>query len=232
MQLGIMQPYLFPYIGYFQLISVVDKFIILDDVNYIKKGWINRNNILLNGKSHLFTLPLKDLSQNKLIKDLYIENNNWQSKFIKTLQFSYKKAPFYSEVIAVINDIIKYNTSGLLTEYINNCLVKINKYIGINTTIVPTSTQYKNGNLKGQDRIIDICLKEKTTNYINPIGGIGIYDRESFNKYNIKLNFIKSNDIIYKQFDNDFIPSLSIIDIMMFNSTDQIIQMLGMYQLL
>ena len=75
MTVAIMQPYLFPYIGYWQLIHAVDTFVIFDDVNYIKKGYINRNNILVNGQKQTFTLELMSASQNKLINDIDIGNN-------------------------------------------------------------------------------------------------------------------------------------------------------------
>ena len=96
MKAAVMQPYLFPYIGYFQLINAVDTFVVYDDVNYIKKGWINRNSILVNEKPFLFTVDLKEVSQNKLINEITIdENSNWKKNILRTIELSYKKAPFF-----------------------------------------------------------------------------------------------------------------------------------------
>jgi len=192
MKLAIMQPYLFPYIGYFQLIKVVDKFVILDDVNFIKKGWINRNRILVNRREYLFSVPLKHASQNKLIKDVQISNEiDWKNKLIKTIELSYKKAPYFNEVIMLIKDIILYDEDNL-SKYILNSLIQLNKYLAIATKIVPTSVIYNNSHLTGQKKIIDICLQENATHYINTIGGKELYDLNIFANHGIKLSFIKS----------------------------------------
>ena len=102
-----MQPYFFPYIGYFQLINAVDKFIIYDDVNYIKKGWINRNNILVNNSPNLIQVPLIAASQNRLIKDiLVVDENNWKDKLLKTIYFNYKKAPFFDQIFSLLEEVL------------------------------------------------------------------------------------------------------------------------------
>jgi len=111
-----MQPYFFPYIGYFQLVAAVNKFVIYDDVNFIKRGWINRNNVLINKKSNLFTVPLIKASQNTLINDTKINlkfYNIWKVKFLRSLEQSYKKAPYFTEVYNLIKNVLV-----LKTEYI------------------------------------------------------------------------------------------------------------------
>ena len=109
MKVAIMQPYFFPYIGYFQLINLVDVFVVYDDVNYIKKGWINRNNILINKKSFLFSLPLQNMSQNKLINEIFlVEDTNWRISLLNTIQITYKNAPYFDEVYSLIEEIISY----------------------------------------------------------------------------------------------------------------------------
>lgn len=114
MKIAVMQPYLFPYIGYFQLLNAVDMFVVFDDVNFIKKGWINRNNILVNRQKYLFTVPLKDASQNKLIKEVQIADDGWQEKFLKTVAQSYKKAEFFDEAFALIEKLcVRANLSLL-----------------------------------------------------------------------------------------------------------------------
>jgi len=230
MKTAIMQPYFFPYIGYFQLINAADKFIILDDVNYINKGWINRNNILVNNKKTLFTLPLKNASQNKLINEVSIsEDKKWSEKFLKTIMFSYKKAPFFSETFFLIEKILNFENE-LLSFFLYNSIKKTCAYLEINTEIIETSVGY-NSKFKADDKIIDICKKENTNTYINPIGGQKLYSREKFMQNGINLFFLQTNEIKYKQFHVDFIPFLSIIDLMMFNSVSEIKNILDNFEL-
>lgn len=233
MKIAIMQPYFLPYIGYFQLINAVDKFVILDSVNFIKSGWINRNNILLNGKSHRFTINIKNESSNVLIKDVYLLDGYKGLKKLnslrKTIDQSYKKAPYFTTVYDIIEDILSFK-SETLTELILYSLKRITNYLQIDTEIIPTSTHYENG-FKGQDRIIHICKEEKSEHYVNPIGGVDIYDKALFKANGICLSFLKSRDIEYKQFSFEFVPWLSIIDVCMFNSVDEIKKMLTEYDL-
>jgi hypothetical protein len=232
MCIAIMQPYLFPYIGYFQLINAVDKFVILDDVNYINRGWINRNRILVNNGDYTFTVPLKDASQNRKICDTYIsDDTKWQGKLLKTIELAYKKAQYFDRAFPIITEIIQ-NEEKNISKFIGQSLLLLNQYLVINTTIAASSSIYKNSHLKAQDKIIDICLQEKTDHYINPAGGTEIYSSAAFNKFNIKLNFIKSGSIEYKQFGQTFIPWLSIIDVLMFNSQEEISGLLEKYTLI
>lgn len=231
MKIAIMQPYIFPYIGYFQLINAVDKFIIYDDVNYINKGWINRNRILVNGKDSLFTIPLKEASQNKLINEIEVNwDESWKSKFLKTIEQSYKKAPFYLDVLPLIEKTIRLNQTTISAVITQN-LKLVNEYLDINTEIVSSSSIYNNTHLKAQDRIIDICLQEKATTYINPIGGLELYDKSVFKNQDMALFFIKSKACTYKQFKNEFVPWLSIIDVLMFCSKTEVKEYLNNFEL-
>jgi hypothetical protein len=232
MTIAIMQPYIFPYIGYFQLINAVDKFVIYDDVNFINKGWINRNRILVSGQAHLFTVPLKDASQNKLIFEVELSTGDpWRKKLLKTIQQSYQKAPNYPTVFPLIEGIVNFETSSV-TELIIYGLREICAYMGIQTEIVPSSRIFNNTILKGQDRILDICKQEKARRYINPIGGMELYEKEKFEKEGVQLNFIQSMASPYSQFKNAFVPWLSIIDILMFNDRDFINKLLKEFELL
>lgn len=231
MKIAIMQPYIFPYIGYFQLINAVDKFIIYDDVNFINKGWINRNRILVNGKDCLFTIPLKEASQNKLINSIEVNwDSAWKSKFLKTIEQSYKKAPYYQQVLPLIEGLLNTEKS-IFSEIIFENLTQVCQYLEIKTEIVPSSSIYHNTHLKAQERIIDICVQEKTDTYINPIGGLELYDKAAFQAIGKELFFIKSKAIRYTQFKNEFVPWLSIIDILMFNSPEHISTLLNDYEL-
>lgn len=221
-KVAIMQPYIFPYFGYWQLLNVVDTFIIYDDVNFIKRGWVNRNNILNNGKPSMFTIPLIKASQNKLINEINIVSDNlWKQKLLKTIVASYKKAPYFNAVYPMIEEIINNNETNI-SVYIEFQLKKIATYLNITTTIKIASKEYNNRRLKGQERILDICIKEKASQYINPIGGLDLYEKDKFIENGLKLNFINSKNIEYKQFKNNFVPFLSIIDLLMFNSIEEI----------
>lgn len=231
MRLAIMQPYIFPYIGYFQLINAVDKFVLFDDVNYINKGWINRNRIIANKKEYLFTIPLKAASQNKLIKDIEISYETpWKNKFLKTIEMAYKKAPLFNTAFPLIETVVS-SGEQFITGMVLKSINEINKYLNIKTSVIPTSSIYNNQSLKGQMKIVNICKQEQATEYINPIGGRDIYSEQSFAKEGIILKFIKSIPIEYKQLHNGFIPWLSIIDVLMLNQKEQIINFLNEYEL-
>lgn len=219
MTLAIMQPYLFPYIGYWQLIQAVDTFVIYDDVNFIKQGYINRNSILANGKVQVFTLELIGASSNKLINEIEVGNNS--KKLLKSIKQNYIKAPFFEKVMPILEEILT-NKEKNLAKYIAYSLQKIAEYLKIDTTFLYASQIEKNCNLRAQDKVIDICKNLSASVYINAIGGQELYNKEAFKKNNIDLNFIKTNLSKYKQFQNEFVPYLSIIDVMMFNDIETI----------
>jgi WbqC-like protein family len=230
-KIAVMQPYLFPYIGYFQLINAADKFVVHDDVQWIKGGWINRNRILSNGRDEMLTLSIKKRSNydNINLYEVLHEQNN-QKKFLNKIVSSYAKSPHFNDVFPMLEKMIM-NGETNLTGYIMSSLEQINAYLNIDTKILLSSETEKNNELKGQDRVIDICKALKATQYINPIGGVELYDKEAFRRNNIELSFLKTGEIRYKQFDNDFIPFLSIIDVLMFNSIDEVREMLKRYEL-
>jgi len=231
MKLAIMQPYLFPYIGYFQLINAVDKFVFYDDVKFINKGWINRNRILVNWNSHLFTVPLSNANQNTLIKDLKLAaSGKWRYKFLKTLEFTYKKAKYFSIVFPKIEAVINLKSKFLFEWHLTSFHLLMN-FLAIRTTLAQSSVNYDNRHLKGQERILDICTQENCQQYINSEGGINLYNKHTFEGIGIELSFLKAGDIIYKQFKNQFVPCLSIIDVLMFTSADRIGDFLNMYKL-
>ena len=217
-----MQPHLFPYIGYFQLMRAVDKFVVLDDVTYIKGGWINRNRILANRKVLLFTVPIAAASSNKLIQDLEIaEHRNWRDKLLKTIVLAYKKAPCYETVYPLLEGIVRY-PGRLLADYIVNSLTHLHRHLGLMAELVTTSLQYRNHNLKGQERFLDICHRENAREYINAPGGAALYSATDFSEAGITLRFLQPRTIRYRQFDDGFVAGLSIINVLMFNPLEQV----------
>lgn len=232
MNVAIMQPYVFPYIGYFQLIKAVDVFIFYDDVHFIKKGWINRNQLLINDQAYLFTIPLNKPSQNKLINEIKLALDlKWLKQFYSTLEFSYKKAPFYKEIFPLIQSIFEENHKTISDLAIDS-IKKISNHLDISTHFELSSEKYpQTRGMKKANRLIEICSIKKTKNYINPYGGIDLYDKNYFKKQNINLFFIKNTISSYKQFNNSFTGGLSIIDVLMFNSKNHIKHKLNEYKL-
>ena len=229
MTIGIMQPYFMPYIGYWQLMAAVDTYVIYDDVNYIKKGWINRNNILVNNDKQMFTISLNGASQNKLINEITIADDF--TKLRKTIHMAYHKAPYYNDVMALLDKIFSYQPSNL-ADFIANSIKSVCKYLDIQTKIIMSSDIEKDNSLKGQEKILEICKLLNADTYYNAIGGRELYDKSVFEKENIKLRFLKSDIPEYPQYKNDFVSGLSIIDVLMFNNPAEIKKMLNAYTLL
>jgi len=231
--ISIMQPYIFPYIGYFHLIEASELFVFYDDVNYIKRGWINRNRILHNGKDFLFTVPLKKVSQNKLINEIEpIIDEKWKKSFFSNLEFAYKKAPYYKDVIGVIKNIFDMHYSDI-TDLCINSIKGVYSYLGKELNYVKSS-QFapETKGLEKANRLIEITKKAGYSKYTNAIGGQSLYDKEYFKEKGIELYFVKSNLQDYKQFKNEFIKGLSIIDVLMFNDKNTIIKYLNDYELM
>lgn len=230
MKVAIMQPYIFPYIGYFQLISEVDKFVIYDNIQYTKKGWINRNRILINGKDEYITLPLKKGSDYLKIaeRDLADTFANDKIKLLRKIADNYRKAPEYHTVHSLIEKIVNQDEQNLFN-YIFYSLQSICDFLEIKKEFIVSSTLQIDHSLKGQDKVIAICQVLNSTEYINPIGGVELYNKDIFWQKNIRLNFLKSKPIEYKQYANDFIPWLSIIDVLMFNKRETVKQYLNSY---
>lgn len=229
MKLGIMQPYFLPYIGYWQLINAVDKYVIYDDVNFINKSWINRNNILLNGNKHQINLLLTEASQNKLINQVAIQDN--QTKLIRTIEMNYKKAPMFQQVFPLFLHIMEHSDKNL-AKFIGNSIVEIARYLSIETEFIYSSTIDKDNTLRAQDKILNICKLLNANKYVNAIGGADLYSKDDFNKVGIELSFLETKIEPYKQFKNEFVPYLSILDVLMFNSIEEIKSRLNKYELL
>lgn len=228
-----MQPYLLPYIGYWQLLSMVDKFVVYDNIQYTKKGWINRNNILLNNKSFLFSLPLKkdkdflNINERRLSDDSSVNS----VKVLRQIENSYKKAPFFHKAFPLVESIFENENTNLF-DYIYESMVGICYYLDIETEIVVSSSIDIDHSLKSQEKVISISKKLGADVYVNPNGGVDLYERAVFKQKGIDLNFIIPDLKEYQQYNEDFIPNLSIIDVIMFNSVDEVKNKLKEYKLL
>lgn len=231
MKLAVMQPYFFPYIGYWQLMNAVDTYVIFDDVNFINRGWVNRNKILFGGKTRYINLPLLGASQNKLINEVKVNKEKKEMKRVMSIiKEAYRKAPFFDEVYPVVKEILNSEADTVST-FIADSFRFMCLYLGIGTERFMSSNIDKDTSLKGEDKIIDICEKLGADHYINAIGGIGLYHAYKFKEHGMELSFLKTEEKVYKQFGNDFVGNLSIIDVMMFNSREDVRWMLNKYAL-
>ncbi len=216
-----MQPYFLPYIGYFQLISAADKFVIYDNIEYTKKGWINRNRMLSNKRDTLFSIALKKAPDHAHVCEREIADSFKRAKFLNQIKGAYSRAPYFSDTYKVIEEIIQ-NPETNLFNYIKHSVKSICAHLDIDTKIITSSEVNIDHTLKGQDKVIAICRELGASTYINASGGKDLYTREAFLSDGITLKFIETQPFQYPQFGEDFIPWLSILDVMMFNSPDVI----------
>jgi len=228
MSFAVMQPYLFPYLGYYQLVSAVDKFVFYDDVTFIKGGYINRNNILSNGKAQRFTIPVPGMSSNTLINQLNFDGN--VKKTLKTIAQSYKKAPYFEHVFPLIEVVL--NDENRRVDHI--CAKSISvvfEYLDINKDFHFSSELEYNRDLSAADKLIAMASLLKSNDYINSPGGKSLYNKEYFAEKKICLSFIEIEKYEYSQNTDEFIPHLSIIDILMWNNKEQVVELLTKYKL-
>ncbi len=231
MKVGIMQPYFFPYLGYWQLMNAVDKYVVYDDVNYIKGGRINRNAILMNGSAHPINLPLLGASPNKHINEVQVNPEPIQrEKLFRTISQSYSKAPYFESVMALLEETLRCEEANL-GRFLFQTFLRLNAYLDVQTQLILSSEMKKNTALKGREKVIHICTLLGATEYYNSVNGIPLYEphRAEFEAVGIELKFPKMRDIVYPQFKNEFVPNLSIIDVMMFNSREECRRLLGEY---
>lgn len=215
MKLAVMQPYFAPYLGYFQLMAAVDRFVLLDDVSFINRGWINRNRILVGGREHLITIPLRGASQNQHINRIGLSDDApWRAKLCKTVEQAYRKAPFYEETMPLVRDILACPESTL-APYLRFSLAALHAWLDLPCQIVPSSAMYEDEGYKGAARILDICRQERATVYINPPGGKHLYAPADFSARGVQLRFLKPRLDEYAQGGAPFTPGLSIIDVLM-----------------
>lgn len=229
MKIGIMQPYFLPYIGYWQLMNAVDKYVIYDDVNYIKGGWVNRNRMLTTaGKETYFTISLRDASSFKKINE--IEILQVPDKILKSVQQVYRKATCFAEAYPTIEEIFRFPEKNL-GKFLVHANRMIANYLGITTELIVSSELAKDNSQRADEKVLHICNLLGGDEYYNAIGGQALYSREKFATRGVRLSFVKTELVPYPQYKFDFVPGLSILDIMMFNDRDRLREMMGEYDL-
>lgn len=218
-----MQPYFLPYIGYFQLMQASDRFVIYDNIQYTKKGWINRNRILQNGQPVYISLPLRSDSDYLHIDQRVLADNHQEQAAanLRKIAALYRKAPQFEAVYALMERIYACEHSNLFA-FILHSLEVVCAYLHIEPGFVVSSTLPVDASLKAETRVIANCHAMGAETYINPIGGVSLYNYDRFRENGIRLRFLKANPIQYEQFGTTFVPSLSILDVMMFNPPDRI----------
>ena len=229
MKLGIMQPYFMPYIGYFQLMKAVDKYVVYDDVNYIKGGWVNRTHILINGEKKMFTVTLRKASPNKFFNEIVIGDDF--KKLMKTLRLNYSRAINFDQTMALMERIISFPNKQLAV-FIANSFREILSYLSVETEILMSSEIPKDNSLRGKDKIIQICEILGADTYYNAVGGKNLYDQEEFREHGITLNFVDSLPQVYSQLHTrEFVSGLSMVDVLMNNTKDEVNRLLDSFQL-
>ena len=226
MKLAIMQPYFLPYIGYFQLIAAVDVFIVYDNIKYTKKGWINRNRMLLNGSDAMFSLPLKKDSDSLDVVQREVVANFDSAKLLNQFKGAYGRAPYFAQTLPLLERIINYEDANLF-RYILHSLVSICEYLDIKTEIRVSSGISIDHELKSQNKVFALCQAAGANTYINAIGGMELYAKADFSARGIDLKFIKTKPFEYLQFGGPFVPWLSIVDVLMFNPLDMVCEQIS-----
>ena len=217
---AIMQPYFFPYIGYFQLMKAVDVFVFYDDAQYMKGGWINRNRILVNGEPFWLTLPARGAQLTLPINERhYLLDGDRIGGIKQRLRTSYARAPAFKETFPVLCELLDFHDANVAT-FNEHLLTVLARKLGIICKFVVSSDLVKTPDLKGQEKVIDICRRLGATRYVNPIGGIDLYDPCAFSRVGIDLAFLRARPTHYAQAGQPHIPFLSIIDVLMFNSCE------------
>jgi len=228
MKLAIMQPYLFPYAGYFQLLAAVDKFVFYDDVNYIKGGWINRNRLLLAGEPRYFTIPLLGASPFRRICEVEVQPpETWRRRVLESIRQSYSRAPYFAQVFDLVADVLSAQTTHI-GEIAKRSIEMVAKYLDLTPDIVWTSVAYANDGLKSVERVLDICHREQASSYYNLPGGSSLYNADAFAAAGLELRFIEPHLHPYRQNSDKFHPALSIIDVLMWNDRQAVLAMIGM----
>lgn len=253
MKIGIMQPYFFPYLGYFQAIQAVDKYILYSDLTFIKDGWMNRNRILIkNGTISTISVPLIQKSSNVLIKNVRIDNSKkWNIKLLKTIYLNYKGSRFFDDIYILFEQLL-YKHYDYLYELNAQSIIEIVRYLDISTQIqFNTNDRYsslesqllkidckdysnfpymeKTMPIKKVARVLAISKEEDADTFINAIGGQALYDKKEFAQYGLDLKFIHTDEFEYSQFMNEFVPNLSIIDVMMHNGKEKTLELIKKY---
>ncbi len=240
-----MQAYFFPYIGYFQLINASEVFVIYENVSFRKGSWVTRNRILDKGKNKpiYINLSVSKKSIGDIVSTVSLAQKKERVEAVDNLiYFNYKKAPFFDDVYPVLQNLLYCDEQNLhsynakLTEGICELLSIKTKIISDNSNCIQIENELEekaleSGNNVMTQRVIELCKYYGGNHYLNPIGGVELYSRKDFKNSNLKISFVKSDPIVYNQFESPFIPSLSVIDVLMHAGIEKTRSFLNNFQL-
>lgn len=218
-RVAIMQPYFLPYIGYFQLVAAADEFIVYDDIQYTKKGWINRNRYLCEGRDRLFTLPVQQGPSLADVRERSLAAGFDRPALLNRLREAYRQAPHFDETFPLVESVVRRG-EGNLFAYVFGSIRDVCGHLGLATRLTVSSTLGVDRALPGAGRVIALCRRAGADTYINPIGGRELYAADEFARHGIALRFLRSGEVRYPQFGAGFVPALSIVDVLMFNGRE------------
>ncbi len=246
MKLAIMQPYFLPYIGAFQLINAVDKYLVYGQVNYRKDGWFHRNRLYLKNRGPVyFYLSMVNASIHKTFNQIFVdETDKWRIKILKFFEHNYRNTPFFDDAHLLLHDII-HCQHEVLTDFNFHSLKIICNYLGIESKLMidplleqevesvleNSSFLSKEGLDRKSMRVVTICKLMNSERYINPIGGTTLYDKTVFASHGIELSFLQTDKVTYSQSSKEFIPNLSILDVISNCGEDGTKKLLSEYSL-
>lgn len=213
LSVAVMQPYFLPYIGYFQLIHAADLFVVYDNAKYTKKGWINRNRILVNRQPAYITLPLLKASDHSDIVDRQLAPNFMGDlqKLLRRVENAYAWSDYRDEGLEVLMKVLNCHHANLF-DFLLHSIVTLTQVLRIQKPILRSSELAIDHNLKGQERVLAICKQLGASRYINPIGGAGLYSNDLFDKNGIELLIHEMSPFSYNQGSGAFVSHLSVID--------------------
>lgn len=231
MRLAVMQPYFFPYLGYFQLLDAADRFVFYDDVNYIKNGWINRNRVRLRDRAVYLTVPTRGGSSFRRIEEVAVslDSARWRRKLTALVKDCYACAPCFPEVFPLFAAIIEreFSDVGALAKA---SVRVVAEHLGLDVSLVDSSRVYGNAALKGEQRVIDICRREGAQEYLNAPGGRALYSSVNFERAGLRLRFLRPRLVPYPQQGSGFLPGLSILDVLMNNPAERARELVRGYE--
>lgn len=210
--LVILQPLFLPWGGMFNMMYQCDLFVILDNVQFSRQSWQQRNRIKTQAGVRWLTVPVKHNFGEKIMEVEIDYSTNWREKHLGLIYQNYKTAPFFSEVYELLQKA--YAKKPILLTHLNTSLLNdLRDYLGIKTPLV-LSSDVPIENRGGKDYVLDLCKYFGTKSYFNGPAGKTLYFPGEFEKFGIDLTFHEYQHPVYPQLHGEFVSHLSVIDVL------------------
>ena len=236
MKLAIMQPYFFPYVGYFSLMEYADRFVFFDTPQYISRGWVNRNRLMTAaGEPVYMTVPIRKMPRETAIMDIAIDQSqDWKEKIYGQLSAYKKRAPRFKAVSGFVHDVLDGFEGDSLSALNIRGMKAVAAELGIDCAFDTFSEmELPIGEVHAPDEwALEISRAMKAEVYVNPPGGMEFFDKSKYDRAGIDLQYLQSNLKPYVQRVGKWVPGLSILDVMMFCGQDEIRDILNDYTIL